>query len=307
MIDVKVRGQRFAHCSRGLFLVRESRRRLMVRRTKRSAHTELFGSRDLARPTRCAVIVAHPNDEVIGAGGLISRLPDVTVLHVTDGVADNRDSSSLANSEREKTASQLRQECGTALALANVNNEHIVDFGVAWRQAPLQLAELTRRIAAFLKQKEPDIVLTHPYEGGHPDHDATAFATHAALRLLQRNGFKPPSIFEIALHPARDGNGRVLDFLPSSAAETTTLLLDKKARELKRRMFACFSTQPELQRENSLGRERFRRPPRYNFEAPPNEGNLIYEGFGSGLNGSEWRSLVSDAWSSLFPDEQIAH
>jgi LmbE family N-acetylglucosaminyl deacetylase len=252
------------------------------------------------------VIVAHPNDEVIGAGGLISRLRDVTVLHVTDGVSDNNHPAG-PNFQREETARQLRKECGTALALANVNDERIVGFGVPWRQAPLHLTELTRRIAAFLKQTEPDIVLTHPYEGGHPDHDATAFATHAALHLLRRNGFTPPSVFEIALHPARDGKSRVLDFLPNDAAEITTLLLDKKTRELKRQMFECLADQPALQRENSFARERFRRPPRYNFEAPPNGGNVIYQELTRGLDSSKWSTLVSDAWSNLFPDESVSH
>jgi hypothetical protein len=36
-----------------------------------------------------------------------------------------------------------------------------------------------------LRLIKPDIVFTHPYEGGHPDHDFTAFAVHAACRLTK--------------------------------------------------------------------------------------------------------------------------
>lgn len=274
---------------------------------KRSAHADLFGTRELAHRNRCAVIVAHPDDEVIGAGGLISRLQHVTVLHITDGVPQSSDASQATDAQRAEDVEVLNRECRTALALANISPEHIVDFGLVAHQSPFQLENLTRRIASFLKHNAPDTVLTHPYEGGHPDHDATAFATHAALRLLHRKGFNPPSVFEIALHPARGGKGRVLDFLPSDAAEVTTLLLDKKARDLKREMFACFSTQPEIPRENSVGRERFRKPPRYNFSAPPNGGRLAYEGVDLNLNGKEWQVLVEDAWSNLFPDERKSH
>ena len=272
---------------------------------KRSAHADLFGTRELASQNRCAVIVAHPDDEVIGAGGLISRLQHVTVLHITDGVPQSSDASQATDAQRAEDVEVLNRECRTALALANISPEHIVDFGLVARQAPLQLADLTRRVVSFLRHNSPDIVLTHPYEGGHPDHDATAFATHAALRLLRRKGFKPPSLFEIALHPARDGEGRVLDFLPSVAAEVTTLLLDKKARDLKRQMFACFTNQTEPLRETSFGRERFRRPPRYDFAAPPNGGKLIYEKFTPGLSVEKWQALVRSAWASLFPGEQI--
>lgn len=260
----------------------------------------------MARQTRCAVIVAHPDDEVFGAGGLISRLPDVTVLHITDGTPRNGYYADAGYSDRSEYARALIQECRSALALANIPPERIVEFGFVGERVPHQLAQLTRRVAAFLQYTAPDIVLTHPYEGGHPDHDATAFATHAALRLLQRHGFKPPSVFEMALHPTRDGKSRVLDFLPHDAAEITTLLLDKKGRDLKRQMFACFKTSPQSVRENSF-RERFRRPPRYDFAVPPKAGTLNYEKFAKGIREDEWQTLVREVWSNLFPEEQKSH
>ena len=120
----------------------------------------------------------------------------------------------------------------------------------------------------------------------------------------EKKGFEPPSVFEIAMYPTPDGNKRVLDFLPSEAAEVTTLLLDKKARDLKRQMFDCFKTRPDLHRENSFGRERFRRPPRYNFAAPPNGGKLNYERVAPGVDCDEWQELVRKAWSELFPVKQ---
>lgn len=279
----------------------------MNKGTKRSAHADLFGSRELARQSRCVVIVAHPDDDVVGAGGLISRLDDVRVVHVTDGVAKDGRASDTASAEDSESARALRRESRTALALANVPPEHIVEFGLSTEQAPFQLADLTRRIASFLMQTTPNIILTNPYEGGDPDHDATAFATHAALRLMREKGFEPPSVFEIAMYPTTDGNKRVLDFLPSEAAEVTTLLLDKKARDLKRQMFDCFKKRPDLHRENSFGRERFRKPPRYNLAAPPNGGKLNYERVAPGMAGAEWQELVRKAWSELFPGEFKSH
>ena len=279
----------------------------MNKGTKRSAHADLFGSTELARPIRCVVIVAHPDDDVVGAGGLISRLDDVTVLHVTDGIPKNGTAAEAGSGEGSQSARSLIRESRSALALAHVPSDQIIEFGLSTEQAPLELAELTRRIASLLRQIAPDIVLTNPYEGGDPDHDATAFATHAALRLLRQSGFKPPSIFEIALYPTPGANERVLDFLPSDAAEITTLLLDKKARDLKRRMFACFSARPNLKREDSFSRERFRRPPRYNFTAAPNGGKLNYQRVAAGVECDEWQELVSKAWAELFPGDQTFH
>ncbi|MGI8733804.1 MAG: PIG-L deacetylase family protein [Pyrinomonadaceae bacterium] len=279
----------------------------MDRRKIRSAHTNLFGTRELAPHSRYAVIVAHPDDEIIGAGGLISRLENVTVLHITDGVPGNGYVAEAGFARRSDYAKARRTECKSALALANVSEDRIVDLGLVDSQASHYLSDLTRKVATFLQKTSPDVVLTHPYEGSHPDHDATAFATHAALRLLQRHGFKPPTVFEIALHPGSDGTQRVLDFLPSDATETTTLILDKKARDLKRRMFECLITQADDLHENALGPERFRRPPPYDFAAAPRGGKANYEKFDCGVTGDEWRVLVRQAWTDLFPDETTAH
>ncbi|MCA1607030.1 MAG: hypothetical protein LC775_16520, partial [Acidobacteria bacterium] len=168
------------------------------------------------------------------------------------------------------------------------------------------LADLTRKIATFLQQSEADIVVTHPYEGGHPDHDATAFATHAALYLLKQNGFKPPVLFEMALHPSKDSQAKVPEFLPGSEREMTTLLLDKRAEELKQRMFACFETQRESLQISPFGPERFRPPPDYDFSAPPHEGKLHYENFDWAPSKQEWQSLAREALAVLFPPRAAA-
>src|SRR6185503_1743852 len=213
-------------------------------RKPRSARTKLFGTDNLNRVTRCSVIVAHPADEVVGAGCLISKLVDVSVLHVTDGAPpDMQDAKAAGFDNLQDYALARKEECLAALSIANVPGDRVVDFGVADQSAAHCLTELTKRIATFLQQTGANIVLTHPYEGAHPDHDATAFATHAALRLMKKNGFRPPVLFEMALHPSSDWKAKVPEFLPGADGETTTLMLDERAQELKQRMFACFDSQ----------------------------------------------------------------
>src|ERR1700716_3830906 len=92
-----------------------------TKRRKRSAHARLFGTGDLTRTMRCSVIVAHPADEVVGAGCLISKLVDVTVLHVTDGAPrDMHDAEAAGFKDRGQYAQARRQECLAALEIANV-------------------------------------------------------------------------------------------------------------------------------------------------------------------------------------------
>ena len=272
------------------------------RRSRRSAHARLFGTGDLTRTMCCAVIVAHPADEVVGAGCLISKLVDVTVLHVTDGApCDMADAESAGFKERAAYAEARKRECISALAVANVPEDRVVDFEVTDHCASNYLAELTKRITAFLQHSGADIVVTHPYEGGHPDHDATAFATHAALRLMKESGLRPPVLFEMALHPSEDFKTRVPEFLPGTERETTTLLLDERATKLKRRMFDCFETQRESLAVSPFGPEKFRQPAAYDFTAPPRGGKLHYENFDWAPNGGEWQRLAAQALADLFP------
>jgi LmbE family N-acetylglucosaminyl deacetylase len=272
-----------------------------------SAHAKLFGTGPLNRSLHCAVIVAHPADEIVGAGCLISKLGDVSVLHTTDGAPkDLHDARAAGFETREDYAAARREECLAALALANVSKERVIDLAVTADCAAECLTELTRRIATFLQQTSANIVVTHPYEGAHPDHDATAFATHAALRLLKKNGFRPPAVFEMALHPGLDSLAKVPEFLPGSAAETTTLLLDERSQLLKQEMFACFETQRESLKVSPIGPERFRQPVNYDFRLPPAEGKLYYEDFEWAAPREQWQNFAREAWADLFPAASAA-
>jgi LmbE family N-acetylglucosaminyl deacetylase len=255
---------------------------------------------------RCSVIVAHPADEVVGAGCLISKLVDVTVLHITDGApCDMQDAKAAGFERRADYAAARRAECLAALALAKVPAERVVEFAIADQQAADCLADLTKRITTFLQQSEADIVVTHPYEGGHPDHDATAFATHSALRLMKENGLRPPVLFEMALHPSDDFKAKVPEFLPGWESETTTLLLDERARKLKERMLACFATQRESLAVSPVGAEKFRQPVSYDFSEPPLAGKLHYENFAWAPSSEEWQSRARSALADLFPAAQV--
>jgi N-acetylglucosamine malate deacetylase 2 len=275
--------------------------RLTRARRARSAYARLFGTGDLNPGERCAIIVAHPADEVVGAGCLISKLVNVSVLHVTDGAPRNTsDASDAGFKEISDYAEARKRECLSALALVDVPQERVVELSIPDHSAPERLAEITKQITSFLQQSGADIVVTHPYEGGHPDHDATAFATHAAVRLMKHNGFRPPVIFEMALHPSDDGISKVAEFLPGSETETTTLLLDERAQALKQRMFDCFETQRKCLQTSPIGPEKFRRPTEYDFSVPPQMGKLHYELFDSSLKSEEWQSLARKALADLF-------
>lgn len=269
------------------------------RRGPFSAYAKLFGSGYLNRIARCAIVVAHPGDDIAGCGFLISKLDNVNILYVTDGVDVD---AATTETEHAAYANARIKECLSALTLAGVSPEQVLDLSLRVNHAPLHLPELARTIAAFLQTSGADIVLTHPYEGGHPDHDATAFATHAALRLINENGFRTPVVFEMALRPTADGSAKVHEFLPAYEWETTALALNESALQLKQEMIDCLETQRECLKASPTGPERFRRSRKYDFTRPPEPGTLHYEKFCHSFRRDDWQSLARRALAELFSD-----
>ena len=246
-----------------------------------------------------AVIAAHPDDEVIGAGGQLARLLGVAVVHVTDGAPRNRrDALAAGLSTRHAYADLRRQEAIAALALAGVSPDRLFAFGIVDQEASLQLVPMAVRVASFIEDHAIDSVLTHAYEGGHPDHDATAFAVHAAVSLIARSRGAAPAIIEMSGYHAGPQGLATSTFLPGDTVDLT-LRLGTSQREAKRRMLACYRTQAATLAPFAVDIERFRAAPAYDFAQPPHPGPLWYEQFDWGLSGEQWRALAAAALREL--------
>lgn len=255
------------------------------------------------------VVVAHPDDETLGLGGRLRRMgAATTLLHVTDGAPrDRRWWGAPELTDRAAYARARREELVQAMAVAGIGRERLGMLGIVDQEASLDLAALTLRLYNHLRALRPRIIVTHAYEGGHPDHDATAFAVHWARRLLERAGSaalrgRSPAVVEFpAYHAGPNGGMRTGRFLP--APQSCRGWLGEAAApasdtECKQRMLACFATQQEMLRQFGL-EERFRTAPDYHFGEPPHSGPLFYERFAWGVDGHQWRRLAAAAEERL--------
>jgi LmbE family N-acetylglucosaminyl deacetylase len=248
-----------------------------------------------ALPERTAVVVAHPDDETIGCGAQLPRFRDVTILHVTDGAPRNgRDASARGFPSVSDYAAARRLELEAAMALASIPPNRLLWLGCSDQEASLHMATLARKLAEQLAETE--IVLTHAYEGGHPDHDATAFSVHAACAMLAD---RAPAIVELPLYRA-GSDGRVAQtFAPHADAPEAVLHLDAAERKLKRRMLAAHLSQQEVLGWFTADVERFRVAPEYDFTKLPNGGAVLYEGQDWGMTGARWLQSAAAARAGL--------
>ncbi len=237
------------------------------------------------------IVVAHPDDEVIGAGALLTRVLKAGVVTITDGAPRNTRMVRAAGFRTSRDYGRARQrEAAAALQLLGREFTPVTNFGTPDQQAIFKIVPIVRRLMRLLRANRFKYIVTHPYEGGHPDHDATALAVHAACRLLEEAGIAAPVPVEMTSYHAVDGHTVYGTFLPHpDAGAVETFSLGETERDLKRRMFACHVTQSEVLAPFPLDAERFRRAPAYDFIRPPHAGQLGYERYHWDIDGRLWR------------------
>ena len=246
---------------------------------------------------RFMVLAAHPDDEVIGASTLLARFPDSLVVYLTDGAPrDSRLWTGGPYDSREQYAKVRSAETIRALAYAEVPTENVCWLGAVDQEASFEMPFLAATFAGLLEQYRPNAIITHAYEGGHPDHDtAAAIAQTATTRPAI-------PIIEMTSYHAGDGRCVIGEFLEQTpirddGVELSEIAveLSEKDRERKRQMFTAHASQRSVLGSFSIDREHLRPSPGYDFSQPPHAGKLWYESLGWPMTGERWRELTASA------------
>lgn len=144
----------------------------------------------MSEPLRLLAILAHPDDESLGVGGILATYAaegiETFVLTATRGQAGRyrgvREGEGPEHPGRAALARQREAELRAAAAVLGVRELTLLDYedGALDQVAPVAAV---RRIAREIRRIRPQVVVTFAPDGGygHPDHIAISQFAAAAI------------------------------------------------------------------------------------------------------------------------------
>jgi LmbE family N-acetylglucosaminyl deacetylase len=256
---------------------------------------------------RALLVFAHQDDETVALGARLANFGSAHIVHVTDGAPRNEhDSRNYGFSTLAEYRSARAGELADVLRTAGIGNASHEMLRVPDQEASHTLVALTRTIDRIIRQHKPEVIFTHPYEGGHPDHDACAFAVHHAVKL-QREGARPLIIEGTFYHACPEGGFETGHFLPApDPVLTAEFHLTADEYRAKKALLDLFTTQRQTLSVFPLKYERFRIAPRYDFRNPPHTPPVLYDNYPWGMTSREFVQLAREAETTLTKHIRVA-
>ncbi|HEY3326285.1 MAG TPA: PIG-L family deacetylase [Novimethylophilus sp.] len=209
----------------------------------------------VTRQDRLLVLAVHPDDETLGAGGLLQQAvaagAAVRVVFITDG--DNNPWPQrllercwrISAADRARWGQRRRQEALAALEMLGVARQQAVFLGLPDQGITGLLIGAPAQVIAALRDEiagwQPSLLVVPSLQDAHPDHNALAVLIDQAMAQLPATQVRP-QLFSYLIH----GVG-IFDVAEYSVS------LSPQQLDRKRRAILCHDTQM------ALGRRRFLR------------------------------------------------
>ena len=165
---------------------------------------------------KIAVIAAHPDDEVLGCGGVMakhSRAGDtVSVLLLAEGVTSRSERRDRSRSENDLAdLAEMAQKANDILGVQTLRLHGFPDN----RMDSVDLLDVVKVTEGFLEEVQPDIVYTHHGSDLNIDHRIVHEAVVTACRPMP-GGIRPTLLFfEVASSSEWQTPGSVHPFVPN--------------------------------------------------------------------------------------------
>jgi LmbE family N-acetylglucosaminyl deacetylase len=129
------------------------------------------------------IIAAHPDDEILGCGGLIAKYKDknrIRVIFLTNGVS--------AREQKNASIELRKKECLNLFKFLNLDKPFFLDFPDN-KLDTVPLLKIVKKIEYIIKKFKPNLVLTHYENCLNIDHKIAYQATITACRPLKKFDF----------------------------------------------------------------------------------------------------------------------
>jgi LmbE family N-acetylglucosaminyl deacetylase len=163
---------------------------------------------------RILVVVAHPDDEVLGAGGLLNHYKnksDVRILFLAEGTSA-RFSDRDSNAQEIKTAiGQKKDWAKNALKSFNVQEIYFNDLLCGGLNS-IPLIDINHLVQHHIEEFQPTKIFTHYQFDNHEDHRIVFRSVMSVARPLEKYSVKDiycieiPSSTNFSLDPAFSPN-----------------------------------------------------------------------------------------------------
>ena len=177
-------------------------------------------------------VVAHPDDEVLGAGATIQKLikegENVAIATLVNGVSARQNASlTLADDQRR------------ALEVLGVSKTYSADFpNIQMNTVPhLRLVQF---IEHCIEDWQADAIITHHPADTNNDHVLTSYAAQAASRLFQRRT-GVPALKQLAYMEVPSSTEWSFDSSANRFAPNMFVEIGKEGLEVKLKALAAYS------------------------------------------------------------------
>ena len=156
------------------------------------------------------VIVAHPDDEVLGMGGTIKKIvkngDSVKIVIMATGITSRRSTKyknqtkyDMDKNEMKEVKNQiqdLKRDAVKAAKILGVTNIEFLDFPDNEMDSVSNL-QVTKEIERIIDEFKPEIIYTHNDSDVNVDHRVIYNATITATRPTGNSGIKEVISFEV--------------------------------------------------------------------------------------------------------------
>lgn len=191
------------------------------------------------------VLAPHEDDEMLGIGILLQRFCGrVKIIFITDGapvsgypMKKRMIKSSILN--REEYARIRKEESVLAAKTIGLKESDLIYINSTDSGLSYVLEDACDTLRKIIADFNPGYIFFPAYEGGHPDHDATAAIAKA---LSHYDGFREISFFEYALYSSPGGLKIFNDFHEASSGDIR-IIAGHDECNMKKKAVSCYLSQ----------------------------------------------------------------